>query len=368
VPTHRTAPTLAAATALGLLAALAPASGAAAASSAPAVASSSAHRVPAADTEVRFTVEGTVTYGTLHVPAHRRGQRLPAALLLPGSGPTDRNGDQPPALTPHTLALLADALGRDGVMTLRFDKYGTGRTGLGAYAKHPETITYPAFVRQAAAAYALLGRQHAADRHRLFVVGHSEGALTALALAREVHPRPAGLALLQPQAKRLLDVVALQLHAQVAAAVTAGSLPAAQQHALDAAIDRAIADIRAARPVDVTGLPPALAQLFRSLQGVNARFVATDDAIDPGDLGRRVPRGTRVLLTCGTVDPQVPCATTDRLTTALRRAGTRGPGRVVLPGVGHLLTTADHPDRLAPSLLRALHRLVAGGASSGRAQ
>ncbi|MDX8141560.1 hypothetical protein SK854_05510, partial [Lentzea sp. BCCO 10_0061] len=58
---------------------------------------------------------------------YRRGERLPAALLLPGSGPTDRDGNQPPSLTPNTLRDLATALDRDRVVTLRFDKYGTGR-------------------------------------------------------------------------------------------------------------------------------------------------------------------------------------------------------------------------------------------------
>ncbi|WP_214111408.1 alpha/beta hydrolase [Acrocarpospora catenulata] len=155
--------------------------------------------VAAQDREVVFTVEGTRTYGTLHVPAHRAGQRMPAALLLPGSGPTDRNGDQPPALTPRTLAKLATALADDKIITLRFDKYGSGQTGLGAYAGHPETIDFPAFVRQAAAAYTLLLRQPETDRRALLVMGHSEGALTALLLADQVRPRPAGLALLQPQ-------------------------------------------------------------------------------------------------------------------------------------------------------------------------
>src|SRR5688500_6490645 len=73
----------------------------------------------AADRAVTFTVDGTLTYGTLHVPAHRRVERLPAVLLLPGSGPTDRNGNQLPSFAPYTLAQLAAGLGRDGIMTLR---------------------------------------------------------------------------------------------------------------------------------------------------------------------------------------------------------------------------------------------------------
>lgn len=107
--------------------------------------------VPAADREIVFTADGTTAYGTLHVPEHRTGQRLRAALLLPGSGPSDRDGNQPPASSPDILAQLAEALDGDGIATLRFDKYGTGRTGVGVYRSHPEQLDYPAFVRQARA-------------------------------------------------------------------------------------------------------------------------------------------------------------------------------------------------------------------------
>ncbi|PRY44800.1 alpha/beta hydrolase family protein [Umezawaea tangerina] len=314
--------------------------------------------VPAADREVVFTVDGTTTYGTLHVPAHRAGQRLSAALLLPGSGPTDRDGDQPPALTPNTLAHLAEAFDRDRVATLRFDKYGTGRTGLGAYQDHPEAIDYPAFVRQAAAAYEVLRDQPETDPRALLVVGHSEGAMTALLLGGTVHPRPAGLGLLQPQAIRLLDLVALQLHAQIAEAARQGLLTPEQQHAIDTAVDAAVAAVRDHRPVDPSGLPPAVAQLFQAFQGTSARFVDSDDAVYPPDTAAALRPRTRVLLTCGTNDVQVPCATTDALTDALRRAHVGGPGRVPLSGVDHLLHDADHQDALAPAVLDALHRFA----------
>ncbi|MFE7974918.1 alpha/beta hydrolase [Streptomyces shenzhenensis] len=314
--------------------------------------------VPAADREVVFTVDGTTTYGTLHVPAHRAGQRLRAALLLPGSGPTDRDGNQPPASRPNTLAQLADALGSDRVATLRFDKYGTGRTGLGAYRDHPEELDYPAFVHQARAAYESLRDQPETDPHALLVVGHSEGAMTGLLLGGTVRPRPAGLALLQPQAIRLLDLVALQLHAQIAEATRQGQLTPEQRRAVDAAVDAAVTALREHRPVDATDLPPAIAQLFEAFQGASARFVDSDDAIYPPDTVAALRPGTRVLLTCGTNDAQVPCTTTNALTAALRRAHAGGPGRVPLPGVDHLMHDADHPDTLAPAVLDSLHRFA----------
>ncbi|WP_030903782.1 alpha/beta hydrolase family protein [Streptomyces sp. NRRL F-5126] len=312
--------------------------------------------VPAADREVAFTADGTTAYGTLHVPRHRAGQRLRAALLLPGSGPTDRDGNQPPASSPDTLAQLAGALDGEGIVTLRFDKYGTGRTGLGAYRDHPEELDYPAFLRQARAAYESLRDQPETDPHELLLVGHSEGAMTGLVLGGTVRPRPAGLALLQPQAIRLLDLVTLQLQAQVDEATRQGRFTPEQQHTIDAAIDAAVTSLREHRPVDTTDLPAAIAQLFEAFQGPNARFVESDDAVYPPDTAAALRPGTKVLLTCGTNDAQVPCATTNALTNALRHAHTGGPGRVTLPAVDHLMHDPDHPSTLAPSVLGALHR------------
>lgn len=287
---------------------------------------------PARDEEVSFVVEGTTTYGTLHVPAHRRGERLPAALLLPGSGPTDRDGNQPPAFTPNTIRDLARTLAGDRVVTLRFDKYGTGRTGLGEWAGRPQELDHPAFVRQAAAARDYLrGRGEVAPR-RVALAGHSEGAMTALVLAADA-PRAAALILLQPLALRWLDVLAMQLHDQTRQLVESGGMSAEEGQAADRAVDVAVADLRGGRPVDTTAMPPALAALFGALAGPSRRFVTSVDAVFPPDVARRL-KPMPVLLTCGALDPQVPCHTTDQLAAVVGN-------RVVLPDAGHAMTTAD---------------------------
>ena len=332
--------------------------GAAVATTAPTTApAGSRQRVEVAvDREVSFIVDGGTTYGTLHVPAHRPGQRLPAALLLPGSGPTDRNGDQP-GLPAHTLSQLAAALDADQVITLRFDKYGSGRTGLAGFAGHPQTLDYPAFVRQATAGYDLLAAAPQTDRRAMLLVGHSEGAMTAELLAAQVTPRPAGLALLAPIPMRLLDILRQQLTAQIDAAAAAGQLTVAQRDGYAAAVTAAVAAIRAGTPVDTTGLPTAIGALLSALQSpAEARAVLTEDAVDPVAAARRLPAHLRVLLTCGGDDVQVPCSSTDALTAALHSPRTTGPGRVVLPGVDHELHDAQHPTDLAPALLTALHQ------------
>src|SRR6266571_1587556 len=177
----------------------------------------------AADRELCFDVDGTTTYGTLRVPAHREGQRLAAALLLPGSGPVDRDGDVPRlGVNPRTLRLIAGVLAGRGIMSLRFDKYFTGRTGAGAYAADPGRIDLAAFIRQAAAAYHVLGAQPEARAEALLLAGHSEGGVYALLAAQHVRPHPAGIALIQPMAEPLLSTLELQATAQLIAAVAAG--------------------------------------------------------------------------------------------------------------------------------------------------
>ena len=158
---------------------------------------SAASQVAAVSRDVSFVVAGTTTYGTLDIPAHRPGQRLAAALLLAGSGPTDRNGNQPSSnVTPQTLKLVAGVLAQQGIVTFRFDKYFSGQTVGGAFAADPGSIDLAAYIRQADAAYDLLRAQPEADTRQMLVAGHSEGGMYALLVAESVSPHPAGLALI----------------------------------------------------------------------------------------------------------------------------------------------------------------------------
>jgi uncharacterized protein len=328
-----------------------------------------AQLVPATERNVSFVVDGTTTYGTLAIPAHRRGQRLAAALLLPGSGPTDRNGDQPAAdFDPQTLELIAGVLGQQGIMTLRFDKYFSGQTGGGAYAGDPGRIDIAAFIRQADAAYDLLRDQPETDTRAMLIVGHSEGGFTAMLVDESVQPRPAGLALLEPQDLRILDLVRIQLDEQLSAAQAAGQITAATVAQNEAGISRVISEFRAGQPVDTSGLLPAVADLFTEalFSPDNARYTRSDDDIYPPAVAGQLPRGTRVLVTCGTADTNVPCSTTPPLLAALARAGATGPGLRVLTGVDHLLHPAGTPVNdpiLAPAAVAALQAFARPWAS-----
>jgi hypothetical protein len=322
--------------------------------------SSSSGQIAASSRDVSFTVDGTKTYGTLQIPAHRGGQQLAAALLLAGSGPTDRNGDQPAAnVTPQTLKLVAGVLAQQGIETFRFDKYFTGQTGAGAFASDPGAIDLNAFVRQADYAYDYLIAQPGVDRQRMLVVGHSEGGFYAMLVADTVSTHPAGLALLEPQDQRILSLLAMQLDEQLNAAVQQGQLTASDAQQQAQGIDSAIAQFRAGQQVDTTGLLPQLVSELTPelLTPGNAKVARTDDAVNPVDAAAKVPSGTRVLITDGTADTNIPVSTIQPLAQALAGAGATGPGLKVLTGINHDLHPTGTPDNdavLAPSVVAAL--------------
>jgi hypothetical protein len=333
--------------------------------------SSASGLVAASSRDVSFTVDGTKTYGTLQIPAHSSGQHLAAALLLAGSGPTDRNGDQPPEnVTPQTLKLVAGVLAQQGIETLRFDKYFTGQTGAGAFASDPGAIDLNAYIRQADYAYDYLIAQPGVDRQRMLVVGHSEGGFYALLVADTVSTHPAALALLEPQDQRILSLVALQLDEQLNSAVQQGQLSASDAQQQAEGISNAITQFRAGQQVDTAGLLPQIVQQLTPelLTPGNAKVARTDDEVNPVDAAAKVPSGTRVLVTDGTADTNIPVSTINPLASALTSAGANGPGLKVLTGINHLLHAPGTPDNdavLAPSVVAALKAWAQPYATAG---
>jgi alpha-beta hydrolase superfamily lysophospholipase len=310
----------------------------------------------AGERDVCFEVDGTATYGTVHVPARQGGGRLPAALLLAGSGPTDRNGDVPRlGVMPRTMEMIADALGGLGIMSLRFDKYFSGQTGAGAFAGDPGRVDLAAFIRQAQAAYDVLREQPEAKQDSMLVAGHSEGGLYALLLASQAGSRPAGIALLEPPADQLLNSILFQVTEHLDGAVAAGTVDPQVAACNVEGARRAIGQFRAGQLVETDGLLPDVVRMLAPelLTTQNERYVRADDAVRPTEVAARIAPGTSVLVTAGTRDANIPVATIEPLAAALARVGTTGPGLRVLDGVDHFLTNPGET-ALAASVTAAL--------------
>jgi dienelactone hydrolase len=130
---------------------------------------------PYAAEEVTVTVPqgGHTLAGTLTLPANARG-RLPAVVLITGSGPQDRDSAIPGLDGYAFFRQLADTLGRRGVAVLRLDDRGWGAsTGDAAGATSAD------FADDVRAAVAYLRTRGEVDPRRIGLVGHSEGGMIA---------------------------------------------------------------------------------------------------------------------------------------------------------------------------------------------
>jgi pimeloyl-ACP methyl ester carboxylesterase len=139
--------------------------------------------------------------GTVSAP-DGAGSRV-GVLLLPGSGPLDRDGNHR-RMRLDVSRQLAHALTDAGAVTLRYDKRGVGDSpGEWRAAGLLDNVA------DADAALDWLAGQPEVDRKRLFLVGHSEGAVLATAVAAR-RPEVAGLVLLSGAARAGEDVLLWQ--------------------------------------------------------------------------------------------------------------------------------------------------------------
>ena len=99
-------------------------------------------------------------------------------ILHPGSGPTDRDGNQT-GMTNNSLRLLAEGLAGKGVAVLRYDKRGVGESR----SVQPESDLRPSHYVNDLAAWVEWGRAGGFDT--IHLLGHSEGALFAKAAAQK---------------------------------------------------------------------------------------------------------------------------------------------------------------------------------------
>ena len=130
---------------------------------------------------VRLTTHTGVLHGTLEVPSGRGP--FPVALIIAGSGPTDRNGNALLlGLNTNCYEELAASLARHGIASLRYDKRGAGQDF--SLALPESKLRFGTYVSDAAA----WARQLREDSRfsSLTIIGHSEGSLIGMIAARRI--------------------------------------------------------------------------------------------------------------------------------------------------------------------------------------
>ena len=120
-------------------------------------------------------------------------QRVPGVVLVGGSGPTDRDGNN--SLLPLRIDLLkqiAELLAKNGIASLRYDKRGVAASAAQPPARFEEQERFYAwdnYVGDVMAAHAELLRHDEIKPYATALLGHSEGGLLALAAAAAMGKR-----------------------------------------------------------------------------------------------------------------------------------------------------------------------------------
>ncbi|MCB8987270.1 MAG: alpha/beta hydrolase [Ardenticatenaceae bacterium] len=238
------------------------------------------------------------------------------ALILPGSGPTDHDGNS--AALPgknNSLQMLATALAQANIATLRIDKRGVGAS---AGAAPPEAdLRFETFVGDAVA---WMERLRTDGRFQQYsIIGHSEGSLIGMIAAQRSHAD--AFVSLEGTGRTAQATLIAQLSVQLSAPLLAMVQTTLDQLAAGRLVD----------PLpDEIAQVPALAALFRpSVQP----YLVSWFRYDPTAVFSRLVMP--VLIIQGTTDLQVPVADAYRLADANSRARL-----AIIEGMNHVLKAA----------------------------
>ncbi|GAA0610582.1 hypothetical protein GCM10009001_29840 [Virgibacillus siamensis] len=127
------------------------------------------------------TDKGTL-YAELETP--KRDTPYPVMIIIPGSGPTDRNGNSTALPGKNdSLKRLAKQLAQHGIASIRYDKRGVGKNQSAVIPE--EKLTFDRFVNDAVAWAGKLNNDQRFSK--VGITGHSQGSLVGMLAAQETN-------------------------------------------------------------------------------------------------------------------------------------------------------------------------------------
>ncbi len=243
------------------------------------------------------------------------GENTPVILIVPGSGPTDRDGNSGLGLTANTYKFLAEQLAQNNISSVRVDKrgmFGSAQAGDG------NAVTVDIYAQDYRAWIDTIKEKAGIDC--VYLLGHSEGGLmvSAAAVGRV---DVCGLILVSAPGRPFGDILRTQLKANPANA------PILEQ------AFAAIAKLEAGEKVDTAKLHPGLSGLF--YRGVQDYLISLM-AVDPAKLAGEAKQKTLIIQ--GKNDIQIDAQDAELI------HGQTGGTLALLDEVNHVLKIAP-PDR-----------------------
>ena len=246
---------------------------------------------PYKEESVSFTNAGYTFNGTLTLPENYTKQ-TPVVLMVTGSGQQNRDEE----LFEHKpFAVIADALARQGIASLRYDDRGWGDKSVNF-----ANFTTDDFRQDAAATLPLLRKRF----NKVGILGHSEGGIIAMMLAAEGKVdfivSLAGMAI---SGKETLVMQNRQ-------AMSSIGLPKDIVDSYCATISNILNEIangKKTSEITIDGVPDNLKPILkRSLEQANSSYIRHFITIDAGKQLSKIK--CPVLALNGTKDTQVDCA------------------------------------------------------------
>jgi len=233
-------------------------------------------------------------------------------LFICGSGPTDRDGNNP-QMQNNSIKFLAEELYHAGIPSVRYDKRGIAASAT-AGAKE-EDLRFSMYVDDAQSWIDFIAK----DYKRVVVVGHSEGAQIGI-MATVGNPKVSALISLAGSGRKAADLLRIQLGEQ-------------SQQILEIC-EPMIQSLE--NGMTIEDVPPMLFSLFRpSVQPYLISWFATDPAVEMSKI--EVP----VLIIQGDKDIQVAVEDADLLAKAQPKAV-----KVIIAGMNHVFKECDTTDRM----------------------
>jgi hypothetical protein len=275
------------------------------------------------DESVQIPGLGFNLAGTITRPASAPAARLPAVVLIGGSGPTDR--DETVAGIP-IFGHLARELVAAGFFVVRYDKRGVGQSG-----GRTESVSIADYAEDARQVVLWLERRKDVDKDRIGVIGHSEGALVAMLLAGRERNKVSALALVAGPSTSGAEVV-LEQQKLLLSKMPIDEAQRAEKVALQEKINAAVV-----KGVGWADIPEAARRV------ADTPYFYSFLTFNP----EKAMKETRqpVLIVQGELDSQVQPHHADKLAEFARARNTKAAVEVVkVPGVNHLLVPAKTGD------------------------
>lgn len=256
------------------------------------------------------TATGDV-FGNLLVPDI--GSKFPLVILISGSGPTDRDGNNQ-SMKNNSLLMLADSFQSAGIASFRFDKRGIGESA--DAMKKESDLRIEDFINDVKGWITLLSKDKRFTK--IIVAGHSEGSLIGMVASQN-----------EPGVKKFISISGAGQSADTLLKIQLKDQPGEIKKSIYQKLDSL------KQRYTIPNVPSMYYALFRpSVQGYLISWFQYDPQIEIKKL--TIP----VLIIQGTTDVQVSVDQADRLAAAAVKSQ-----KLIIENMNHVLKTCPTTDR-----------------------